>query len=918
MKTPSGPRHAPASSSSDAVQPANPKYPVLRRMPETLEEIFRSVALPVMASVHQPDPRGKNSPKKQDYVLPWVGFSGWRNARERLAHFERTFSGKIVWKAFNDSTANDGPMSLNAYPGRAFIERVTNEGDANLEAAALQNNSVMPNSPAEAVQRWFGLGPDSLAGESDDELREIARKRVTVSGWVGDPSDHKDSIFDARDFGIGLTSAEMPATILSLNRGNKKSKPWLTGKHGQGASSTFQYSDLTLIASRKIGSKGVAFTFVEATWDSENGIAAKTPTYRYLTVDGTVPEVDIPEAEFPTGTLVRHIGYTAADLFSPIGEHSLYGLLMRSVAKPLFPVWLEMFSLRPAKALGYPTFPGYRRYGRLIRGTVNALDRAWKRSLEATKASEAPAEDAGSEDGVSVHEDTLQEDKAGKILHRASEYFELPKWDYGGRAGIGEIGRVKITYWVVDPAGHSATDVLRTWVDPEKTILMTLDGQTHAEESRAIITGHRGAKLWAVGRSMVVQIDCDSLDAKAKYEMFTSTREHAKETPIKRMILEELVRRLGFDQKLQDLNTSLAAADIKRPEEQSDRFSILIKKYLKVAGISFEQLTRKIEKWTDVEEPKEVPAARIEPPPIESVEPPTFVHWKFKGESVKLFPGQRYSFVFETDAAPSYWNPGDQTSSKIRVLGHRVKYVGAGEMKGGRVRCHFQCPEDAPVGIKGYIQVQLDYTIGAAKTHRLEVEVVERKPVIKPPSPSHDEKVPTPDGESTKVIMVKVRKKDFSEVQIPVVQPIPVKKTEALWGTLAWPLDSQGVGFSIRSNSGRINLYYNAEFPPFLDLRNKMSKKSLEQEFVRRYEIKLVLHTIFTLNYDFIDEEDFTKEHKVQIRNLLCATAESLALATKSELEIEARLKSEDNTPLDTAVAANLQEAATGADQAKS
>jgi hypothetical protein len=36
-----------------------------------------------------------------------------------------------------------------------------------------------------------------------------------------------------------------------------------------------------------------------------------------------------------------------------------------------------------------------------------------------------------------------------------------------------------------------------------------------------------------------------------------------------------------------------------------------------------------------------------------------------------------------------------------------------------------------------------------------------------------------------------------------------------------------------------------------------MSKKSLESEFVRRYEIKLVLHTIFTLNYDFVDEEEF-------------------------------------------------------------
>jgi len=410
---------------------------------------------------------------------------------------------------------------------------------------------------------------------------------------------------------------------------------------------------------------------------------------------------------------------------------------------------------------------------------------------------------------------------------------------------------------------------------------------------------------------MVVQIDCNDLDPRAKYEMFTSTREHAKETPIKRMILEELVRRLGFDKKLQELNVQLAASDIKRTANDNDAISSLIKKYLKAAGISFEQLTRKVEKWTEVEEEQEVRANRPEPPPIEAVEPPTFVRWKFTGTNVKLWPGQRYSFVFETDAAPHYWNPADQTNSKIKVLAHTVNYVGAGEMKGGRVRCHFSCPDDVIVGTKGYIQVQLDYQIGAAITKRLPVEIVTR-PAPKPKTPSEpqDNTVPDDKGELKKIIKVKVRKKDFSEVEFPVVHPIPVKRDDPLWTNLGWPLDPHKVGFSIRSLSGKIQLYYNVEFPPFLDMRRKLSKKSLEGEFVSRYEMKLVLHTIFTLNYDFIDEDEFTEDQKKQIRNLLCATAESLTLATKSELEIESKLKSEDSAPIETGVAANLQEAA--------
>jgi len=902
------PTFAPSPARSKKLKEIEPKFAALQKLPETVTELFRALALTVTTSVNQPDPTGNRPAKKQDYALPWAGFESWRDARKRLAHFEKTFDGKLVWAPFNDTTANDGPMSLNAYPGRAFIERVTNEGDANLEAKALTHKGAMPTSPAAGAAEWFGLGMDSLsAGLKDEEVRDLAQKTVTVTGFIGNAKDHKDSIFDARDYGVGLTATEMPSTILSLNRGNKKSKPWLTGKHGQGASSTYQYSDLTLIASRKVGVKMVAFTLVEATWDTEHGVMAKTPTYRYFTIDGKVPEVEVAEEEFPSGTLVRHIGYTAADLFNPIGENSLYGLLMRSLAEPLFPVWLEIYALRPSKAQGYPTLPGYRRYGRVIRGTINALERAWAITLRTSSAK--TEESTNTEKEAVTGEDSAKAAGDGtRILHRASEYYELPTWDYGARTGVGELGRVRIRYWVVDPAGRPSNDVLRNWVDPDKTILLTLDGQTHAEESRAIVTGQNGAKLWAVGRYMVVQIDCNELDPRAKYEMFTSTREHAKETPVKKMILEELVRRLSFDTKLQELNVNLAAADIKQSEGTQETIASLIKKYLKAAGVSFEQLTRKVEKWTDIEESREVAAIKREPPPIEAVEPPTFVRWKFKGTSVELYPGQRYSFIFETDAAPSYWDPADQTTSKIKVLAHGVSYVGAGEMKSGRVRCHFECPEVAVVGMKGYIQVQLDFAIGTALTHRLPVNIVERpKPKLRPPVDHKDDKVPDDKGDSAKVIKVKIRKKDFTEVEIPVVNPVPVKRSDTSWLTLGWPHDPHKVGFSIRTVGGKVYLYYNAEFPPFLDLRHKMSKKSLESEFVRRYELKLVLHTIFTLNYDFVDEDEFREEQKKQVRDLLCATAESLALATKSELEIESKLKSEDNVPFETTVAANLQ-----------
>jgi hypothetical protein len=906
MKNPqSGAKPAFAPAPAQVKNPVEPKFPSSGKMPETPEDLFRALALTVSVSVSQPHPTGRKT-ASHEYAAPWTGFKSWHDARARLAHFETRFQGGAAWVPFNQSHSNDGPMSLNAYPGRAFIERVTNAGDAVIESRAATAIPPMPASPSDAALQWFSLGKKALTGGlSDDKLRQVAKSTIAVTAFVGDAkTDHKDSVLDVRDYGIGLSSDEMPDTILSLNRGNKKGKPWLTGKHGQGASSTFQYSDLTLIASRKIGSTKAAFTLIEAQWDDIGGVAAKTPTYKYLVVDGQVPEITVPASDFGDGTLVRHIGYNVGDLFNPFGQRSLYGLLMRSIAEPNFPVWLEMYTLKASSALGYPTFPGYRRYGRLIRGTVNVLEMAWAASLQAGSAPNTEGDD--SEDISETEETAASDDVGSRILHRASEFYELPSWDFGARTGVRELGRVRINYWVAEPAGRTSQDVLRNWVDPDKTIVLTLDGQTHAEESRAIVTGKLGANLWAVGRYMVVQIDCNSLDQRTKYELFTSTREHAKETPIKKLILDELVRRLKFDSKLEELNVKMAAADVKQDSNTEDAVASLIKKYLKAAGVSFEQLTRKVEKWVDVEEEREERATKPEPPPIAPQEPPTFIRWKFGGTTLKLYPGQRHSAVFETDAPPSYWTPGDQISSRIKVVANGVHYVGAGEIRGGRVRCHFDCPVTLSVGSKGcFIQVQLEHAPGSLFHATLPVEVVEKRLPKKKPAqdPQTDDLVLDDDGKQSKIIKVKVRKKDFTEVDIPVVRPVPVKRSDTTWNTLNWPADHGRVGFSIRSLSGKIHLYYNAEFPPFLDLRHRMTKKSLADEFVRRYEIKLVLHTIFSLNYEFVDEDDFSEDQRKQVRHLLCATAESLALATKSELEIESKLKGDDSTPLETSLA---------------
>jgi len=46
-------------------------------------------------------------------------------------------------------------------------------------------------------------------------------------------------------------------------------------------------------------------------------------------------------------------------------------------------------------------------------------------------------------------------------------------------------------------------------------------------------------------------------------------------------------------------------------------FPVWLEMFSLAAGISFDQLTRKVEKWTDGEDEREVRATKPEPPPIE-------------------------------------------------------------------------------------------------------------------------------------------------------------------------------------------------------------------------------------------------------------------------------------------------------------
>jgi len=126
--------------------------------------------------------------------------------------------------------------------------------------------------------------------------------------------------------------------------------------------------------------------------------------------------------------MVRHYGYDLSHYANPFGTNSVYGLLQRTLFDP-DPVWLDT------------RVHGYRR---TIKGSRNALN---------------GAVDEGDEEA-----------RGPELSHNVPLYY----------VSLGEYGRIGMEYWVLEPGKKTKTPIA-AFVEPSRPIVLTLNGQSHAE-----------------------------------------------------------------------------------------------------------------------------------------------------------------------------------------------------------------------------------------------------------------------------------------------------------------------------------------------------------------------------------------------------------------------------------------------------
>jgi hypothetical protein len=679
--------------------------------------------------------------------------------RDLLDDYVQAKEGWVVWRPVGDRKNNSGTIQAAGDPARALIERVTNGVDAVIERAHHEHHGKPDcRTPREAVQAWFGVPAQGLHKLSESARRKLAQGAVTV--WLLPGDGKAKRAVSIADKGLGLTGEQMPRTILSLNAENKIDKFYLSGAFGQGGSATFANSDYTLIASRSIKEPDiVSFTVVKL--EPPQGI--KLGTYVYLTVSGLLPTAfATPDALGEFSTIVKHFGYDLDDYPSPLGPSSLYGRAQAILFEPILPFWFE----------------------NKVHG--------WSRTIKGSRTALNGAQDDGEDESKLVWSNPL--------------FF----------ADLGEHGSIGIEYWVLAPSEKSAPN--KAFVNGSKPIVLTINGQTHAEWSASIV--RKDAELLHLASRMIVHLDCNQLSFDAKRVLFVSNREESRKGQVQNMILQELLGALKSDEKLAELEELARSVGTKAKDESAEKeVRREVAKMLRLFGFSAtEEGSAKSAGKKEVATGGGPKKTRPKPEPIQLNEPPSFVEL-VGDEPIEFFPGQRRYLRIRTDAHSKYHDATDAMKSRFSFLvdGEEIKPSGSSELRDGHMRVVFAAKDDASVEAKGTITVELRPPSRPTLSATLGYVIVEAPPA----------------------------KQGGAKVDLPQIDCQPIDSMESQeWVSLDWPTDAAEVAadYVYEVAKDTLVIRYSTLFPRYRSTRDQIKMKDAvkSESFVKRFEIWLI------------------------------------------------------------------------------
>ncbi|MGC4936946.1 hypothetical protein [Kribbella sp. DT2] len=557
---------------------------------------------------------------------------------DRLEGALRAALPGVKERDLGDNPVNWSSVSSAGEPAALLMERITNMFDAYLLRAAHGRADRSWGSPGEAAKVLIDApdGVDALT----DEQRTVVADNLRVSLLNSDDPARRPTIA-FRDRGIGLTGEEMPSTILSLHGSNKLDTPWLHGVFGKGGSSTSQYSDATIVVSRKQPSM-----LGEHEQDKISVAVVRlvdTPTrrleyFRYLVDEYsrvyTALAIDYPG--FEPGTYVAHVNFQGDRIGTQNWEYeeSIYAYGETILFAPTLP-----YALQDARTGDANVRPVNRRGPSTVAGLGRRLARAAGRKSD---------------------------DKTLAVTDWTT--IQVPG-----------VGSVRLRWWLFD-----GIDARRRRAAKGYVVLFTTNGQVHHNWDQAKLIQLVPDKQ-RVAKSILVQIDCDELDLKTRARIFDTFRTQTRHSTEARELERAVADELHNDPDLQEMEEKLVSQALKSAGKGvSSAFLKKLNKAISIKAAGIRETGRGPQ-----EEPTTPPA------PLENLyNEPTY----FEGpEEVTVIPGGRASVFLRANAHDAFVPTRGQITPRASGPFDQCTYT-LGDLRRGRMRVGLLVAPDTTPG----------------------------------------------------------------------------------------------------------------------------------------------------------------------------------------------------------------------------
>jgi len=649
------------------------------------------------------------------------------------------------WRYYGDTELNWS--QAGGQQGRADFalnEKVINSIDAVLTRECLlagikPESAEAPQSIREAVAKFIEHADKltTTVGRVEDWTRAFRTKVAeNISVFVTEPTGSKSGIkpsVNVADLGEGHTPEAFPVTLVSLGKKNKASVQFVQGKFCQGGSGAIRHCGdhkLQLIISKR-NPMLVASHHLLPTYPQSN-----TDDYWGFTV--VRREAATAANKLPMLTYLAPLGIADSPRRGGV-------LRFRSDVLPIFPKGDSAYE----RSVEWGTL--IKLFAYQLRNTGNILRR----------------------DGLLYKLDLLLPDPALPVrLHECRP----------GRKGKGAAEQTTTMSGLFsrlhDPENENVEQappaemlitvrgkqlVARVFAFKggkgntyrrNEGVILTVNGQAHAEIKDTIFA-RKAVGLARLQKDLLVVLDCSTLDANERDDLFMSSRDRvAEESPLFLELESSLMEALADHPGLRALRSRRAQEDLEEKLGNDKPLEQVLQKVLK-SSPALAKLFGRGERLSNPFRPQDVKPA---PNPPQLHAHPTFFHFAGKDADAPLrraaHLGQKCRVIFTTDAIDDYFTRKyDKGKFAFKRMhddqADPVLTFNGPNLVQGRATISFDLPTEAKAGdLIDYEVVVEDDVTQRRFVSRLQLKVAAAQPK-KPNAPSVPHKPPgTPPGSS--------------------------------------------------------------------------------------------------------------------------------------------------------------------------